>query len=210
MDLSVVVEQTNELSLAVDRYNCYPGEQLTLYLRFTCPEGAGGEVQIILPRVMSIEKFCLPEGVSDQSLSLVEREQELIVILPMQSSFQPCSVYDMEIRARVNTFYIDQYLLIRSSLLNSDKQLIYSASLQVTVYSKGKYLKYLPEIYESDDFISRFLMLFESFWKPISQQIDQIDSYFDPNLAPDNFIPWLSSWVGLPVDSSLRLDRVRA
>jgi phage tail-like protein len=53
-------------------------------------------------------------------------------------------------------------------------------------------------------------MLFESFWKPINEQIEQVDNYFDPDLTPPEFIPWLASWVGLPVDDSIPLDRMRA
>jgi phage tail-like protein len=52
-------------------------------------------------------------------------------------------------------------------------------------------------------------MLFESFWKPISQQIDQMDVYFDPRLTPPEFVPWLASWLGLHVDELLPLVRVR-
>ena len=37
-----------------------------------------------------------------------------------------------------------------------------------------------------------------------------MNCYFDPNLTPEAFIPWLSSWVGLPVDSLLPVERVRA
>jgi phage tail-like protein len=52
-------------------------------------------------------------------------------------------------------------------------------------------------------------MLFESFWKPIDRQIEQIDQYFDPDLTPPAFLPWLASWVGMPLDSTLPLERVR-
>jgi len=80
----------------------------------------------------------------------------------------------------------------------------------VAVYGRGKYLENLPEIYQGDHFTSRFLMLFESFWKPISQQIDQVENYFDPDLTPPGFVPWLASWIGLPLDSSLPMERMRA
>jgi phage tail-like protein len=210
MDLSLSLQETDQLSLVVDRYNCYPGELLTFSIRFVCPLSPAGELQLILPRVMVIESFDLPEGVSDQSVSVIEREQELIISVPLATHFNQNNVYQIKIRARANTFYINQFLLVRSVLLGDDKQTLASEALQVAVFGKGKYISYLPEIYEGDDFVGRFLMLFESFWKPISQQIDQVDLYFDPNLTPEAFIPWLSSWVGLPVDSLLPIERVRA
>jgi phage tail-like protein len=211
MDLSITAQQMDQLSLVVDRYNCYPGELLTFHLRFVVPGTPGAVVQFIIPRVMAIESYDLPEGIPDQVLSLIERDEELILTIPLRSHFIPGKVYDFKIRVRVNTFYFDHFLLIRSLLQEEgDKQTLASEALQVAVFSKGKYLRYLPEIYEEDNFIGRFLMLMESFWKPISQQIDQIDSYMDPNLTPEAFIPWLSSWVGLPVDSLLPIERVRA
>jgi phage tail-like protein len=127
----------------------------------------------------------------------------------LKTYFTQNQVYEIKIRARVNTFYFDQYLLIRSALVDETLQTRSSEALQVAVFGNGKYIKYLPEIYESDDFVGRFLMLIESFWKPVSQQIDQMDLYFDPHLTPEAFIPWLSSWVGLPVDSLLPIERVR-
>jgi len=210
MDLSQTSQETDLLSLVVDRYNCYPGELLTFDIRFTCLQPPGGELQFILPRVMKIEGFDLPEGVPDNVLSLVEREQELILALPLKAFFNPDQVYEIKIKVRVNTFYIDQYLLTRSVLMDGENHPRAAEEIQVAVYGKGSYLKFLPEIYESDDFVGRFLMLLESFWKPISLQIDQMNCYFDPNLTPEAFIPWLSSWVGLPVDSLLPVERVRA
>jgi phage tail-like protein len=208
-DLSPTATEIDELSLTVDRYNCYPGELLTISTRFICPPDAMGELQIILPRVMNVESLDLPAGVSDEIMSVLEREQELILLFPLKTYFKEEQAYEIKVRARVNTFYIDQYLSLRSDLLNGKKQKLASEELEVVVFGKGKYLKYLPEIYESDEFVGRFLMLIESFWKPISQQVDQIDSYFDPSLTPDAFIPWLASWVGMPMDSFLPLDRVR-
>jgi phage tail-like protein len=100
--------------------------------------------------------------------------------------------------------------VIAAELVGPDYSSLASESLQIAIRGKGRYLQYLPELYESDDFINRFLMLFESFWKPISQQIDQGDSYYDAGLAPDAFVPWLSSWIGMPIDNTLPTDRIRA
>lgn len=68
----------------------------------------------------------------------------------------------------------------------------------ITVYAQGRYLHYLPALYEQDgDFIGRFLMLFESFWAPIEQQIEHIYDYFDLNVTPLPFLRWLATWFDL-------------
>ena len=75
----------------------------------------------------------------------------------------------------------------------------------IAVEARGRYLKYLPSIYQQDELMGRFLMLFESFWAPIEMQIDQNADYYDPRLAPPEFLPWLASWTGMVLDSQLPL-----
>jgi phage tail-like protein len=43
-------------------------------------------------------------------------------------------------------------------------------------------------------------MLFESFWGPVDQQISNIHNYFDPDLTPARFLPWLATWFDLTLD----------
>lgn len=198
------------LELASDQYNRYPGELARLFLRLLVPEQPGITLQIAMPRALTVESTLLPPGLPLNLPSTIEREDELILLLPLQDGFMPGESYDIELGVRMNTFRFDQHILVETRLVAENGSLLDTAALRLTIFAQGSYLKYLPEIYESDDFTSRFLMLFESFWKPISQQIDQIDQYFDPDLAPSVFLPWLASWVGMPVDANLPLDRVRA
>lgn len=77
---------------------------------------------------------------------------------------------------------------------------ISTATASLAVYRGGRYLEFLPSLYEQDNFMGRFLMLFESFWAPIDQQISNIHNYFDPDLTPARFLPWLASWFDLTLD----------
>ena len=70
----------------------------------------------------------------------------------------------------------------------------------VAVAAKGSYLRYLPALYERDELMARFLMLFESFWGPIEQRVEHMHLYFDPRMAPAEVLPWLASWLGLVLD----------
>lgn len=81
-------------------------------------------------------------------------------------------------------------------------QVVSQETIAVAVYHSGRYLEYLPSLYEQDDFMGRFLMLFESFWRPIEQQIGEIHNYFDPELTPARFLPWLASWFDLMLDDN--------
>lgn len=82
-------------------------------------------------------------------------------------------------------------------------------TVEFAVETKSRYLNYLPALYEQDDFMSRFLMLFESFWAPIDRQIEGIEHYFDPDLTPKEFLPWLAGWFNLTLDESLAEDQRR-
>lgn len=204
------IEIAPELMLATDHSTRYPGELVTLYLHFIAPAHPGVTLQVAMPKVMQPEIYRLPEGVPTTLPSLMQHDQDLIILIPLEHHFTAGKTYDMEVCARLNTFHADQYLQVESRLVAEDESVLGTAAVRLAVFGKGKYLQYLPEIYQNDDFTSRFLMLFESFWKPLSQQIDQIDNYFDPNLTPAPFVPWLASWIGMPVDASLPLERVRS
>jgi phage tail-like protein len=69
----------------------------------------------------------------------------------------------------------------------------------VEVRSKGGYLRYLPAVYERDDFMGRFLMLFESFWGPINRQVGDIWDYFDPDLMPMAMLYWLAARLDIAI-----------
>lgn len=82
-------------------------------------------------------------------------------------------------------------------------------SAEIAVETSAASLKYLPAIYRDDELMGRFLMLFESFWTPIDQQIAALSCYFDPFLTPAEFLPWLASWIDLLLDEQWPEDRRR-
>lgn len=84
-----------------------------------------------------------------------------------------------------------------------------SETVEFMVETKGRYLQYLPALFEQDDFMARFLMLFESFWSPIDRQVQSIEQYFDPDMTPAVFLPWLASWFNLTLDDTWAEDQQR-
>lgn len=62
------------------------------------------------------------------------------------------------------------------------------------------YLKYLPAIYSADEFLGRFLLIFESILGPLERTVDNLHYYFDARLTPPDLLPWLASWLGLVLD----------
>jgi phage tail-like protein len=81
---------------------------------------------------------------------------------------------------------------------------------------ESTYLRYLPAVMRGD-FLGRFLLAFEAILSngelgkaspeeqalpALEQLLDQVHTFFDPALAPESFLPWLSQWVA----TSLRED----
>ena len=68
-------------------------------------------------------------------------------------------------------------------------------------YPRLSYLRYLPAVYQeestSKEFLERFLSIFESALHGSDDTISRIPAYLDPMAAPDDFYPWLASWLSL-------------
>jgi phage tail-like protein len=74
---------------------------------------------------------------------------------------------------------------------------------------QSSYLEHLPALYRDDEFMGRFLLIFENIMKPLENTIGNLDLYFDPLLTPEPLLPWLSSWLDLAFDPTLPIERHR-
>ena len=77
----------------------------------------------------------------------------------------------------------------------------------------SRLLHYLPALYddseEDEPFLARFLLIFETIWQPLEEQIAHLYALFDPHLTPAELLPWLAQWVYLTLDEALPLERQR-
>jgi phage tail-like protein len=67
----------------------------------------------------------------------------------------------------------------------------------------------LPAYLQEDQFAVRWVRGFDDALAPVISVLDCIDAYVDPFLAPDDFPPWLASWVGAMQDENWPDDRQR-
>jgi phage tail-like protein len=70
-------------------------------------------------------------------------------------------------------------------------------------------LNYLPAMYAGDEFLNRFLLIFEDTLVPIMQMVDNINYYFDPLMTSPELLEWLATWVNLVLDDSWSLEQRR-
>src|SRR5690242_8134058 len=64
----------------------------------------------------------------------------------------------------------------------------------------------LPALYADDDFAQRFTAGLDTVLAPVFATLDNLSAYFDPRLAPADFLTWLASWVGADDDSRVPLE----
>lgn len=74
---------------------------------------------------------------------------------------------------------------------------------------RSELLRYLPGMYAGDDFMGRFLCIFEDTLKPLMHMSDSLHYYFNPLTAPPEMVSWLATWVNLVLDESWSLEQRR-
>lgn len=71
------------------------------------------------------------------------------------------------------------------------------------------YLEYLPSIYREDEFVARFLRIFEDIVSPVELTLENVHAYFDPRITPEGFLPWLAAWVDLSLNENWPIEKRR-
>jgi phage tail-like protein len=64
----------------------------------------------------------------------------------------------------------------------------------------SSYLDFLPAIYQEEEFIGRFISIFEQAYDPAVETIDNLWAYLDPLTAPEALLPFLAHWVAWELD----------
>lgn len=68
----------------------------------------------------------------------------------------------------------------------------------------------LPGLYQDDELVASLTRSFDDVIAPIISTLDNLDTYLDPALTPEDFLDWLAGWVGLLPDENWPIDRRRA
>jgi len=78
----------------------------------------------------------------------------------------------------------------------------------------GRLLEHLPAIYQTNEQLASFLEPLEALLLGpgggIRDGIRALPDLLDPQRTPEDFLPWLASWVGLSVRRDLPVERQRA
>lgn len=67
----------------------------------------------------------------------------------------------------------------------------------------------VPPMLAQDTFVQRMMPAFDEVLAPIISTLDCLDSYFDPDITPDDFLRYLSSWVNSHNENELSVPGLR-
>lgn len=209
METTETTTISDQINIATVQQYCYPGEEVIYQIRFSVEKTRDVKLQVEWPDVVEIVSVRLPDGVSPLQATIAQDGNLTFLLLPLHENFEPGRDYLIEVFTRINTFFLDQHLHAEAKLVKGGRQVLSEETSRLAVFTQSRTLKYLPEIYHDNEFLSRYLMVFESFWHPVQQTTRQIHHYFDPKLTPEPFVPWLASWFGVPLDDFLPIERTR-
>ena len=77
-------------------------------------------------------------------------------------------------------------------------------------FDRSRWLQHLPYIYSEDEFLGRYLLIFEDLFGPLDQIISHFELFLDPRTAPESFLSVLASWLGLVLDDRWPAEQRRA
>jgi phage tail-like protein len=190
-----------------DFSRCYPGEKVTFFTRVDVQQAiAGFTLRIAVPDGLApgeTRAIPNPDGSLPQLVFLDGARYLSWTVRRELSRGERC---EFQLEATIAPTARPLALSSRAVVLVADRSeggapQVQAETTTVEVAPTGRLLKYLPALYaEQDEFMGRFVMLFESFWLPIEDRINHVYYYLDPKLAPPDLLPWLATWVDLVLD----------
>lgn len=205
-----------------DQSRHYPGETVTYYTQVVAQADLpqGFMLRVSLPDGLDVTEFDDPTADASRVPTLLVTDDARYITwqvrrkVPAGEAFEYVFEATVQHRRYTNGDVLKPYRAYETvaevlAPLAGGQRASDGERATVLVYDKSRYLRYLPAIYAEDDLMSRFLMLFESFWSQSERQIANMDVYFDPDLTPEELLPWLAGWLNLVLDERWPQERRR-
>jgi phage tail-like protein len=68
--------------------------------------------------------------------------------------------------------------------------------------TRSRLIDFLPRHYQSDDFLTRFLQIFQVAFDHVEHTIDNTHYLLDPGVTPPQFLDWLANWLDLDLSTT--------
>ncbi|SIQ98662.1 phage tail protein domain-containing protein [Alkalispirochaeta americana] len=70
-------------------------------------------------------------------------------------------------------------------------------------------IRFLPSIYQDNEFLRNFLWVFQHLYNEITLTLDNLHSFFVPSDTPEGFLRWLAGWFDISIAQVLPEDKLR-
>ena len=84
----------------------------------------------------------------------------------------------------------------------------------IVYFSVPTYLQFLPDIYQEDEqskiFLEKFLCIFQTLFEETESKILSFIKHLDVKATPEEFLPWLSSWISVSFNEGWSSDSKRS
>jgi phage tail-like protein len=180
----------------------YPGDEVRFYTRIQAQRALPGwSLRISFPEGLRPGSTQAPGG----AIPRLSLEGEATVLIWEVDGLEARETFEAQVLAEIEPTHDDIVLKSRATVAlgEQNQDASTSATASLSVLAKAKTLRHLPSLYERDELMGRFLMLFESFWTPFERRIEHLPYYFDPKMTPPDFLPWLASWLGVALAEHL-------
>ena len=126
-------------------------------------------------------------------------------IVLTQAGFEPGTARFTESYEPVNTVVYQTPK--RGQLVDSD------TFIEIGV-SKNSWIRFLPQVYqlesrEDNGLLFNLLWIFQQMHEQVSSKVDRMDEILRPLEAPEEFLPWLSSWIALQIEDEWEEEKKR-
>lgn len=196
-----------ELSVSANSQRCFPGEDVVISAQLMATHDLLDAVVVLkAPAELVVQSAQSEADVELQRIEMSENgKQNAIWRVPRLTANVPIKLeistklmhagWGWQDAENFRLLHVECSLFLPST---SDSPVVDRVS--IAVFRQGDLVKYLPGIYQggastsvqSQEFMWRFLMLFERLWDPLEDRINHIDSYFDRAVAPQFMLPWLA------------------
>ena len=109
---------------------------------------------------------------------------------------------------------VGRYLKLKVELSSLDRQKSPRFNKMIVYFSVPTYMRYLPEIYQENEqskiFLERFLSIFQTLFEETENKIYSFTKNLDVRTTPEEFLPWLSSWLSLSFSEGWSSDNIRS
>lgn len=201
------------ISHVADCNRRYPGEPLTFFTRVEARAALPGlVVQIDVPTGITLSGQSASASHGDLAPEFAQTDDARYLIWRVARAVMAGERFEYTLTGCVSAAPEDVELESRALAVAELDETRVSASETASVWvaARSRSLRYLPALYqEEDEMMGRFLMLFDSFWEPIEDRINQMPYYFDPRTIPSALLPWMASWVSLALDERWPEDKRR-